>query len=155
MSQPAQFDPDKYADDCTKIVPEVLQEEFVRLPADLAYWNARYAQTYQFWLESKLARERECARLYALHQAKLMTAGKGKVTISEVESSMNQDQAFVDVRTKEIIAESEKIRIAGVVEAIRAKRDMLISIGAHQRAEMQNDPMIRQARDVEREVRGG
>jgi len=38
----------------------------------------------------------------------------------------------------------EKIRLYGVIDAVRTKRDMLISIGAQVRAEMESDPSIRE-----------
>ena len=49
---------DAYLYDCVNVEPEALQEEFVRIPADLAYWNERYAQAHREHLLAKLDAER-------------------------------------------------------------------------------------------------
>ena len=147
-------DIDQYLEECTKIEPMALQEEFVRVPADLAFWNGKYANVYQHWLEMKLAREICFAKLWQHHQTQLLiNTPKGKATISEVEAAVFQDAEYIDAKVKEITAEGEKVRLYGIMDSLRSKRDMLISLGAHQRAEMGNDPMLRKQAYLEAEVR--
>ena len=130
------------------IEPLALSEEFARVPSDIAYWNEVYAQSYHVWLELKLARERTWAQLYQEKQSFLLTLGKsGKgPTVGEIEAEVTQAPEYLEVRSREIQAEAEKIRSYGMVDALRSKRDMLISLGAHQRAEMEHDPVIRERR---------
>lgn len=142
-------------EDCVRIVPEALEEEFVRVPGDMAYWNNLYANAYQLWLEAKLARELLYAQIYKSEKSRLLASSKGRVTEGEVESEVLADHAYQNARVREIQTESDKLRLHGIMEAIRSKRDMLISIGAHQRAEMQGDPTIRRQAAIGREVQAG
>lgn len=135
---------DTYLKDSVRIVPEAIQEEFVRLPADLALWNHRYAQAYQLFVTRKVDADRLEALLEIEHRERLTMAGK--TTESQVKAAVETDSRMYDARRALIDAEVEKVRLNGVLDAVRSKRDMLISIGAHQRAEMQGDPSIRTAR---------
>lgn len=133
---------DLYQWECVEIDAFAIQEEYMRLPADLAYWNERYASVHRHWLEMKAKRERVYAeRLMVVRQGLQFELDsdplkKGRITISEVEVGVMRDDAYMAVRDKEISAEAEKIRLWGVLDAIRAKKDMLVSLGAHMRAEM-------------------
>lgn len=147
-------DPTNYLRECVRIEPMALEEEFVRVPSDLAYWNEEYSKIYQFWLERKMIREQVQAMVQTECRERLEATKKGgKPTVGEVENEMLLDTRYQQAKSKEIQAESEKVRLAGVLDALRSKRDMLISLGAHMRAEMQNDPMIRRTAAVDREVR--
>ncbi len=139
-------------EEAVRIEPLALEEEFVRLPGDLSYWNQLYADAYQSWLEAKLGRETMYAKKYMEHKTYLLSTTKGRVTESEVESAVLTDDAYINAKTHEIQTESDKIRLYGIMDAIRSKRDMLISIGAQHRAEMQNDPSIRRQAALAREV---
>jgi hypothetical protein len=130
-------------DDCVRIDHSNLDAEFVSLPADLAYWSARYADVYQHFLEKKFVRETVHARLYEAHQARLLSFGNRKApTIAEIEGQIATDDEYQEAMAAEIAAEASKVRIYGYLDAIRAKRDMLISLGAKERALMNADPMI-------------
>lgn len=142
--------PDKVAE-AVRIEPMVLTEEMVRTPSDIAYWNERYSNVYQAWLEAKYSRERVFADLSKATHASLI-AQKGKATIAEVESLVLTDPEYVKARSIEIVTETEKVRLGGVMEALRAKKDMLISIGAHMRAEMGGDLSTRRTTEIDREI---
>ena len=133
----------RYLDDCVKVEPVALEDEFIRLPGDLAYWSERYADAYEMFLDAKLVRERVYAELTMKHRDRLSLTSKGRVTVGEIEAAVILDADYLEAKTNENAAESNKIRMHGIVEALRAKRDMLISVGAHQRAEMDHDPSIR------------
>lgn len=148
-----EVDPDKYLQECMQIESCAIEEEFIRLPGDLSYWNARYAEVYRHWREMQLAREQISHLLWSEHQTKLLaeaatktpsgTSKNVRVLKDEIVSAVERDPDFTKARKREIAAESEKIRLHGVMEAIRAKKEMLISLGAHMRLEMSNDPAIR------------
>lgn len=134
--------------DSIRIEPVALQEEYVRMPADLAYWNARFASAYERFATTKV----QLSRLEALkrieHRERLL-ADTPKVTESMVEAAVAGDPSVQEIQDDLIAAEVDKVRMNGVVDAVRTKRDMLVSVGAHVRAEMQHDPMVRnQSRDA-------
>lgn len=137
------IDVDEYLAESVQVYPESLQEEFVRVPADLAYWNARYAEAVRAYQLSKIDLSRTESALRIEVRESLM-AGGAKVTESMIEAAVVGDDRFHDCRLREVEAEVEKIRLYGVIDAVRTKRDMLISIGAQVRAEMESDPSIRE-----------
>lgn len=139
---------DHYMWQCVEIEPLVINEEFVRVPSDMAYWNERFASVFRHWKECKAKRERVWSeRLFGLRRdleleserkaaASLLTAPKFKLTVDMVEAAVHRDEQYQQAVDREIAAESEKVRLYGVLEAIRAKRDMLVSLGAQMRAEL-------------------
>lgn len=134
---------DEYLTDCVKIEPLALEEEYIRLPADLAFWNDRYAKAVETYLQAKHDSDTMYAKLLIIHRATLQNQGV-KVTESIVEATILQDQKWLDVEQKRIGAEAAKARLSGVLDAVKTKRDMLISLGAHIRAEMERDPQVRE-----------
>lgn len=135
-------DLERYLRECVQILPEVIEEEYVRFPADFAFWNARYAAAFERWLRLKVERELTYNHLLGEVRAELETI-KTKATVSEVESEALRRREFLDAKLAEVQAEAEKVRLYGVMEALRSKREMLISLGAHIRLERSQDPMIR------------
>lgn len=145
-------DPDKYLEECLKIEPLAIEEEFIRVPADLAFWNDRYASVYQHFHEMKLAREQLYHHLYKQFGDDMLTRQVKKPTIVEITAAVETDPEFLIARTAEITADAERVRLYGIMDSLRSKRDMLISLGAHIRALMNQDPMIKQQASVDREV---
>ena len=118
-----------------RIEPSVLNEEFVRLPSDLAYWNEVYANAVGALLDARRKVEETEALVYK--ELKSIVDDKGKApTEAHMKANVTDDLRLKLARQNEDEAEVTKVRASGVVEAIRAKRDMLISLGAHIRAEM-------------------
>jgi hypothetical protein len=138
-----EIDPDEYRRDCVRIEPLCMEEEFVRLPADLAHWNAQLSDAVRAFLLAKLNLEETEAKLTIVHREALI-AENGKTTESQVAAAVTVDPKLHAARVMLIEAEVAKGRIGGFAEAVKAKRDMLISLGAQLRAEMQGDPSIRQ-----------
>lgn len=134
---------DEYLARCVEIDPLGLQEEYVRLPADLAYQSSRYAQAYREAARAKSARKRLGALLAIEHRARLQL--DGRATEAMVEAAVETDPRMQTAEDREIDAEVERQRLYGIVDAVRAKKDMLVSIGAHVRAEMGADPTVRAA----------
>jgi hypothetical protein len=145
-------DPEAYLAECVKIDDTVITEEYIRLPSDMAYWNARYADCFRFWLQAKVQRDLTEARLSAEWREQLEAKAKGgRITLGEIENAVFQDPQYIDAKAKEVMAEAEKVRLYGIMEALRAKREMLVSLGAHLRMEMDHDPMLRKQAYIDRE----
>lgn len=131
--------------------PLLLEEEFARIPADLAYWNEKYANAYRVFLRAKATYDQvEAARALVIREEQSMLK---KITEGTIRAYVETDDEVVRARLQVIDAEVEKVRLWGVLDALRAKKEALISIGAHMRAEMSGNPSLREAargaRDVE------
>lgn len=127
-----------------RINPDDIQEEFVRVPGDLAYWNSRYADAQRAQLTAELDEKVLKAELEAPVRLALISAG-AKVTESMVKAGVESHDDYVQAQRHTIDCEVEKSKCFGYLDAIRSKRDMIISLGAHIRAEMQGDPLVREA----------
>ncbi len=125
-----------------KIDPLDIKGEFIRIPADLAFWNGRYADALREFLMAKADLEILKAQLMPLVRQALLDKG-AKVTESIIESAVDGDAQVVEARDRLVNAEVEKARLYGTLDAIRSKKEMLISLGAHLRAELEGDPSLR------------
>lgn len=156
---------EKFLDDCVRIHPELLQEEYVNIPAHLAYWGERHARALRqvLALETELARakdEQKERRAMLWVQLYDERAEKGEKTSEKVMENMvdaHEDmrlarEGVLLARQKLDGAEAEKARLWSVCDALRTKKDMLVSLGAHVRAEMAHDPMIREHSATRREL---
>lgn len=141
-----------YLDASTSIEAHDIEAHFIRLPADLAYWSGQYADAYKDWKDAELRLEQIAAQLSLTIRDQLVAENKGRVTVAEVEQVLHASQPYVDARAAENVTEARKVRLHGIVGAIQAKKEMLISLGAHMRAEMGHDPAIRTQTRIEREV---
>lgn len=163
MAKLKELDVEDFLAACVTICPEQIQEEFINLPAQLAYWNERYSMASADYLRAKQIREQVEAQLFIQCRNDLLakaaleaepdrsdTAGTKTVkrTIKApskdaVEAVVGVHPDYIAAKTAENEAEIAKGRMYGVVDAIRTKRDMLISLGAQLRVEMLHDPVIR------------
>ncbi len=133
---------DAYLRECVQIEPLAIQEEFIRIPADLAYWNARYAKALRRHLMAKVNIDTCRARLVPAVRNAIIEAG-GKATEATVEAAVESNEALIEARQEGVEAEVEKNELYGALDAIRSKKEMLISLGAHMRAELDGDPALR------------
>lgn len=136
------MDIDQYLYDSVSITPEALSEEFARVALDLAYWNAQYADRLREYREAEIQQKRTRAMLYIKHRT-LLTEANGKTTEAQVDAAVLLDEDMVAADTQVIVTEVEKEKARGVLDAVRAKREMVVSLGAHIRAEMAGDPVLR------------
>jgi hypothetical protein len=132
----------------TDIDPLALDEEFQRAPADFAYWSHKLSEVTKGALCAKFDRERAYARLLI----EVRETG-GKRTVDEVEARVVNHPEFVAAKLIEIESDAERARLFGIVESLRVKRDMLIQLGAHVRAEMERDPQLRELHRGRRAMR--
>lgn len=160
MAQLNDIEIDDYLATCVVVEPLALQEEFVRWTGDYAYWNERFAKASRLHASCKQQRERISSSLtmeiWATAEAAVQAAAaeaavdpkkKGlKVkapTVGEVEARVENDVTYQTAKSAETDAEIEMERLSGVLQALRGKKDMLIQMGYHQRAEMSGDPVLR------------
>lgn len=145
---------DKYLHDCVSVYPETLNEEYVRVGADMAYWGHKYASARKAVLEARAALKKFTAKLYLDTRERLAKAGT-KVTEALLDAEVESSQLLLDQRLRLAEAEYDCDRVEGVLDAIRGKKDMLVSLGATQRAEMDSDPITRSDRRERHAPRSG
>jgi hypothetical protein len=126
----------------TSIFPEQIEEEFVRTPADVAYWNAQFSDALDEYLRARARRDLEWSRIWLLTRERLLAAGE-KATEKIVDAMTTVDAEYQAANEASIAAEAKKARLYGAVDAVRAKKDMIQSLGAKLRAELEGDPMVR------------
>lgn len=143
MAQLNEIEVEKFLKDSVDVEPTLLQEEFVRLPADMAYWNERYSKAMKEHLMGKLNVDRLYAMLQIEMRETLLAEGQ-KTTEALVSARIEVHPKYQEARLALVSAEAEAARLKGVLEAVRAKREMIVSLGAHLRVELQHDPIIRE-----------
>jgi hypothetical protein len=133
---------DPYFYESIRIEPLALQEEFVRQPMDLAYWNERLKETLEVFLCAKRDHEelRAKARLILREQ---FTAEGRKATEADLEAAVTLDEEVRAARQAFILAEVDQAQARGRAQAVETKRGMLMMLGAQIRTEMESDPVIR------------
>jgi hypothetical protein len=133
------------------IDPLALTDEFTKIPSHLARYNELYADALRLHLSAKVKVDRAYAASYIRCRAEAEETG-AKTTEGMIKSMVDNDPTYHAAQDHSVVCEAEKARLWGVLDALRAKRDALISLGAHLRAEMAGSPSIRGeargARDV-------
>ena len=124
------------------IDPLDLQDAFCNVPAQLAYWSKQYAIRYRAAAAAK-ANEKHVVGAYGEVARERAVSLRGKSTEADVAAQLEGIDEVQEAREATIEADYEKVRVFGIVDAIRSKKDMLISVGAHVRAEMDHVPSIR------------
>lgn len=132
----------KYLKECVTIEPLALEEEFIRVPADLAYWGAAFADAQKQAALAKLNRDQVEAAVDAEIRSEAAALGE-KVTEKVVAGRVQADSRMQAVELALIDAEANSSRAKAFCDAVRAKRDMVIALGSQVRAEMAADPSIR------------
>ncbi len=133
---------DDFLAECVKIEPLALQEEFIRQPSDLAYWNELCSRAIRKHLAAKLDLEMLESKLYLQQTAAIETQGK-RATQKIVESEIHAQEEWHTAKLRVIECEADVAKLKGCVEAVRVKKDMLIQMGADRREEMKGSPRIR------------
>lgn len=131
---------ESYMKDSVDIDDMDLDNEFIRVSSDLSYWYSKLADATESYQHAKFVREQVHARVYSekkkfLHESYMDKKVKPP-TVQDIESSVILDEEFSISKEKEIDAESFKLKIYGIVEAVKSKKDMLIQIGANRRADI-------------------
>ena len=130
-----------FARECVTLDNTNLQGEFVKYTSDFAFWGAKLASAKQEESLAKLAKEALAADLDASARDALM--GDKKPTEAQVAAWVTRHPAMQEAEKGLIAATYEMERVQAVWAALRAKRDMLVGLGAQQRAEMQSEPVLK------------
>jgi hypothetical protein len=136
------FDPKQFLEESVNIDDLLLDQEFIKLPAQLAYYTAQYADSVRSYLMSKLTVETSRARAHLRLKAEAELGAK-KLTVADLDAMTSIDPDYIDAAMELIETDVQRQKLRGIVEAVTAKKDMLQSLGAKLRAEMQGDPMVR------------
>ena len=132
---------ESYAKECVKLEPTALESEFVRYTADFAFWGQKVAETKQQESLAKLSLEVLEADLDTMAREAL--AGDKKPTEAMIGAWVTKHPAHTEASKTLFSASYEHDRAKAVWDAMRAKRDMLVGLGAQQRAEMQHEPTVK------------
>lgn len=127
-----------YLAECISIDLVDLNDEFVRVPADISYWNGQLADATRIAMTAKLDLDRAKAQLFTTIRASKVD--NKQPSIDTVNAQVDADQDIYDLELDYILKEAERLRARGAVDAVSAKRDMIQSLGAKLRAEMRSDP---------------
>lgn len=142
---------------CVTIDDADLNAEFVRVPADLAYWARRAADAEEAYLAAKHNLKRAEAGAWLrtrerLDQEEQMRADAEErkpkfAAVAVVDRAAEADQELNMARGTLQTALRSREECRGMVSAIHTKREMLVSLGANLRKEMERDPLIRDPDD--------
>lgn len=143
---------DDYLKQCIELEPEVITEEMSRISADYAYWNEKYAMANRVQLEAEFHEKKTKAQLYLKHREP--ETGKKAPTVDAIDAMVTVDPLFEEAHMKLIAAQAEASYLKGVLETLRTKREMLISVGAHKRQEEKGDVRMMEKRALERAAGG-
>lgn len=136
----AEFDQD-YAQSCVQLEQSNLQGEFVKYTADLSHWGEKVAAARREESMAKMQRDVQAADLDTMGREVL--ALEKKPTEAMVASWVTRHPVMQSAEKALIDASFELDRAKAIYDALRSKRDMLVGLGAQQRAEMQHDPSIK------------
>lgn len=106
-----------------------IDDEFVRVPRDLAYWTEKCCDAKRQELASKQEMERVKAALHI--EVRESTKDQGiKATIGDIEAKVRLHPDYQMAAHSLVDAESELARAKGRLDVIRAKKDVLSSLSA-------------------------
>jgi hypothetical protein len=153
MSETSDKELKDFLEKSTRIDQADIREEYVVLPSQLAFWSARYSEALRQAMLADAALTRTEARR-SLEVRGLAEVNGKKITVDEIASRVATDEEVQAAVLVKIETAVEKERLRGVLDALRTKRECLISLGAHVRQEMQGDPAIRRDARITRREQG-
>ncbi len=121
--------------DCVSIDATRINEEFTRLPGDVAYLSELYSQANRAHLVAKAEFEFLEAQRAIYHREVAQDTGR-KATEGSIREAVVTDPEYQAGRLRVVEAEAEKQACRGRLDAVMAKKDMLVSLGATLRAEL-------------------
>jgi hypothetical protein len=128
--------------DSTNIEEAALNSHFIRLSADLAYYNQIYSDVLDLLRSCERGLEFGEADIRTEYRAGTQPNGR-PASEGYIDDCVKSDHRYKKMREECDHAEVLKSRVAGIVDAIRAKKDMLVTLAANQRAELEGDPAVR------------
>jgi hypothetical protein len=131
---------DEYLRECLEIGLEDLNESFCKVPGDIAFWNARYADATTAHQTAKLDYEQARAKQFVKLKNEADPATGKPRSLDLCGVLCDAHEGLYELSLDTIQKDAERIRMRGIVDAISAKRDMLQSLGAKLRVEMRGAP---------------
>lgn len=130
--------------------PDNIEEEYVKMTPHLARQNELYAQANREYLHA----ERKLKKIAAQLWLEYLYDSDKKPTEHTLKAMVEVDVKFQAAKIACVEAEAKKQKLFGRVEAMRAKKEAVISIGAQLRAEYSGNPAAAERaigrRDVKR-----
>lgn len=116
-----------------------LDREFSEAAGNLAYWNAKYTAANREFLVARHNSRITEARLRMLMKEEHKD-DKPKATVDDITSYIHTHEDYETDHMAYVEAEAEAEKMKKFAEAVKAKLDMLRSVGAKLRAEWEGDP---------------
>lgn len=133
--------------------PRALKAEFVAFTGRRRRFRLLRTEAFRSvkLAENKLERAEARARLN--YKTRLKPSGAGyvdkdgrKVTAEDIDAYVVTSEEVILAGDHLVEAQVAKERLDGILDDCSAKKEMLISLGAHVRTEMENEPTIRSRR---------
>lgn len=137
--------------DAVAINPGMLRDEFVSFPGLLSDFGARYAEAISAATAAKEALKDLEAEVYL----ELRATKSKEDTEAVLTAKLRRDPRVRMARDLFVAAEAKETRFKHkVMDPLYAKKEMIVSIGAHQRAELNGDPLVRHAKVTIEDMEG-
>jgi hypothetical protein len=131
------FDPETFRLDI-EIDHNDLNHAFLRQAALYAYYASVHAATIRRESQAKLMLEIEEAKIAKTIRDKA-AAESAKITEKQIEQEISRTPSYIKAAFAYNDAKAQSALTAGMVEAFRQRRDMLIQLGANSREEMKGE----------------
>jgi hypothetical protein len=122
---------------------EGLQEAYEEYTGVLALWIARAADAVADHVTAKAVREDKWASTYLDFREHQVDSSGKRYTETALAALVDTDLSYKAALKAEADAAHIARIVGGIAEAVRAKKDMLVGLGANYRAEMGADLTIR------------
>lgn len=118
-----------------------IENDLMQISARTAFWGAVLAERTEAYLNAEHQRKLVESREFLKFKAK---EGDGKrMTVDELASKVKETSDYNDARVTEIKAEASMMKARAVCDAMRAKREALMTLGNFRIQEMKSDPALR------------
>lgn len=120
--------------------PESVKHEYTRVPSFIATLNAVYAQALRKSILAKFNRDRTFALISGEIVDNAASNGDKKPAEQQIKNAVLLDDRYVAAVHSYAAAEEAKALAGGRAQAMIAKKEMLVSLGAHVRKELEGQP---------------
>lgn len=141
-----------YLKQCVDLEPEAISEEYARLSPDYAYWNERLRGVAKSLMNAEFHEKKTEARLYLKY--KEPEEGKKPPTEKTVDSAVTLDGDYQEAHQQTLELTAERDYLKGVLKTLSLKAEMLVSMGATMRQEIQGDLRMRERQELRRSTEG-
>lgn len=129
---------DQFAKDVA-VDPDLLKEEYAKQAADRAYYGELYVRALEAALDASGERERVEAAVWLELKGKPPEEGKKPLSDDGVKNAVRVDARVAVANKAEVRALASKERANQRLKAISEKGEMLVSLGADRRAELEGE----------------